>query len=94
MASMDNKYWSFQLIRFNCASRSWILYEKPGFEGRCIALEEEGVTELPNQWTEEGEETSPPVVIGSIRLAVRVSNLFERIVLNAVTAFKGQRRWE
>uniref|UniRef100_A0A8C2GC41 Crystallin beta-gamma domain containing 1b n=1 Tax=Cyprinus carpio TaxID=7962 RepID=A0A8C2GC41_CYPCA len=49
----------------------WILYEKPGFEGRCIALEEEGVTELPNQWTEEGEETSAPVVIGSIRLAVR-----------------------
>uniref|UniRef100_A0A671SV52 Absent in melanoma 1 protein-like n=2 Tax=Sinocyclocheilus anshuiensis TaxID=1608454 RepID=A0A671SV52_9TELE len=49
----------------------WILYEKPGFEGRCIALEEEGVTELPNQWAEEGEEISAPVVIGSIRLAVR-----------------------
>ncbi|XP_059366425.1 beta/gamma crystallin domain-containing protein 1-like [Carassius carassius] len=48
----------------------WILYEKPGFEGRCIPLEEEGVIELPNQWTEEGEETSAPVVIGSIRLAV------------------------
>ncbi|XP_026066031.1 beta/gamma crystallin domain-containing protein 1-like [Carassius auratus] len=47
----------------------WILYEKPGFEGRCIALEEEGVVELPNQWAEEGEEAS--VVIGSIRLAVR-----------------------
>uniref|UniRef100_A0A8C2GG01 Crystallin beta-gamma domain containing 1b n=1 Tax=Cyprinus carpio TaxID=7962 RepID=A0A8C2GG01_CYPCA len=56
-----NKCWAFH----------WILYEKPGFEGRCIALEEEGVTELPNQWTEEGEETSAPVVIGSIRLAVR-----------------------
>ncbi|XP_067283612.1 beta/gamma crystallin domain-containing protein 1 [Pseudorasbora parva] len=49
----------------------WILYEKPGFEGRCIALEEEGVIELPNQWAEEGEETSTPLVIGSIRLAVR-----------------------
>ncbi|KTG43505.1 hypothetical protein cypCar_00029198, partial [Cyprinus carpio] len=49
----------------------WILYEKPGFEGRCIALEEEGVTELLNQWTEEGDKTSAPVVIGSIRLAVR-----------------------
>ncbi|XP_026121844.1 beta/gamma crystallin domain-containing protein 1-like [Carassius auratus] len=48
----------------------WILYEKTGFEGRCIPLEEEGVIELPNQWTEEGEETSAPVVIGSIRLAV------------------------
>uniref|UniRef100_A0A8C1NLY5 Beta/gamma crystallin 'Greek key' domain-containing protein n=1 Tax=Cyprinus carpio TaxID=7962 RepID=A0A8C1NLY5_CYPCA len=47
----------------------WILYEKPGFEGRCIALEEEGVIELPNQWAEEGEKTS--VVIGSIRLAIR-----------------------
>ncbi|XP_077088146.1 uncharacterized protein LOC143740013 isoform X1 [Siphateles boraxobius] len=49
----------------------WILYEKPGFEGRCIALEEESVNELPNQWAEEGEETSPPMVIGSIRLAIR-----------------------
>ncbi|XP_043086725.1 mucin-17 [Puntigrus tetrazona] len=49
----------------------WILYEKPGFEGRCIALEEEGITELPNQWAEEDEETSAPVVIGSIRLSVR-----------------------
>ncbi|KAL0196602.1 hypothetical protein M9458_010174, partial [Cirrhinus mrigala] len=49
----------------------WILYEKPGFEGRCIALEEERVTDLPNEWAEEGEETSAPVVIGSIRLAVR-----------------------
>ncbi|XP_056312250.1 mucin-19 [Danio aesculapii] len=49
----------------------WILYEKPGFEGRSIPLEEEGVIELPNQWAEEGEEVSAPVVIGSIRLAVR-----------------------
>ncbi|CAM4561169.1 unnamed protein product [Leuciscus chuanchicus] len=49
----------------------WILYEKPGFEGRCIALEEEIVNELPNQWAEEGEETSVPMVIGSIRLAIR-----------------------
>ncbi|KAK2893170.1 hypothetical protein Q8A67_013158 [Cirrhinus molitorella] len=48
----------------------WILYEKPGFDGRCIALEEEGVIELPNEWAEEGEETAP-VVIGSIRLAIR-----------------------
>ncbi|XP_050963753.1 beta/gamma crystallin domain-containing protein 1 isoform X4 [Labeo rohita] len=49
----------------------WILYEKPGFQGRCIALEEERVTDLPNEWAEEGEETSAPVVIGSVRLAVR-----------------------
>uniref|UniRef100_A0A9J7Y4F9 Beta/gamma crystallin 'Greek key' domain-containing protein n=1 Tax=Cyprinus carpio carpio TaxID=630221 RepID=A0A9J7Y4F9_CYPCA len=59
--SIKNKCWAFH----------WILYEKPGFEGRCIALEEEGVTELLNQWTEEGDKTSAPVVIGSIRLAVR-----------------------
>lgn len=49
----------------------WILYEKPGFEGRSIPLEEEGIIELPNQWAEEGEEISAPVVIGSIRLAVK-----------------------
>ncbi|XP_046874208.1 uncharacterized protein crybg1a isoform X2 [Hypomesus transpacificus] len=58
----------------------WILYEKPGFQGRTIALEE-GTTELSNIW---GEEVDPkaqdelgqpiltlPMVVGSIRLAVR-----------------------
>ncbi|XP_067098867.1 beta/gamma crystallin domain-containing protein 1 isoform X1 [Osmerus mordax] len=58
----------------------WILYEKPGFQGRTIALEE-GTTELPNIW---GEEVGPkaqdelgqpiltsPMVVGSVRLAVR-----------------------
>ncbi|XP_051544355.1 beta/gamma crystallin domain-containing protein 1 [Myxocyprinus asiaticus] len=49
----------------------WILFEKPGFEGRCIALEEEGITELPNEWAEEAGQTSTPMIIGSIRLSVR-----------------------
>lgn len=61
---------------------SWLLYEKPGFQGRTIALEE-GPIELVNQWAEPepDQEAGPdavpvptkPTVIGSIRLAVRVS---------------------
>ncbi|XP_054871740.1 beta/gamma crystallin domain-containing protein 1-like isoform X2 [Amphiprion ocellaris] len=51
----------------------WVLYEKPDFQGRTIALEE-GSTELANMWTEQemqGEpHNSPPMQIGSIRLAV------------------------
>ncbi|KAK5903435.1 hypothetical protein CgunFtcFv8_007215 [Champsocephalus gunnari] len=52
----------------------WILYEKPDFQGRCIALEEGGI-ELTNMWAEPGPETEPeslpPMQMGSIRLAVR-----------------------
>uniref|UniRef100_A0A3Q3W411 Beta/gamma crystallin 'Greek key' domain-containing protein n=1 Tax=Mola mola TaxID=94237 RepID=A0A3Q3W411_MOLML len=59
----------------------WLLYEKPGFQGRIIALEE-GLTEkIVNIWAEEGTPTildqtgqsvpTAPVVIGSIRLAIR-----------------------
>ncbi|KAF5904230.1 absent in melanoma 1 protein-like isoform X2, partial [Clarias magur] len=58
----------------------WLLYEKPGFQGRVIALEE-GPTELVNEWVEPepDQEVGPdgipiptkPMVIGSIRLAVR-----------------------
>ncbi|XP_026884572.2 titin homolog [Electrophorus electricus] len=58
----------------------WVLYEKPGFLGRCIALEE-GPIEVANEWAEmePGQEVGPnglplptaPMVIGSIRLAVR-----------------------
>ncbi|XP_028981587.2 uncharacterized protein crybg1a isoform X2 [Esox lucius] len=58
----------------------WLLYEKPGFQGRVIPLEE-GPMELVNVWAEEVtpgalDETGRPVptspmVIGSIRLAVR-----------------------
>lgn len=67
----------------NFSDFSWLLYEKPGFQGRVIALEE-GITEkIVNIWGEEGTPTmldqtgqsvpTVPVVIGSIRLAVRVS---------------------
>ncbi|KAK2878760.1 hypothetical protein Q8A67_019551 [Cirrhinus molitorella] len=58
----------------------WLLYEKPGFQGRSIALEE-GPTEIANEWaeTEPSGEVGPnglplpttPMVIGSIRLALR-----------------------
>lgn len=55
--------------------RSWVLYESPGFQGRSIALEEGGI-ELTNVWAENGLETEaehiPPMLIGSIRLAVSV----------------------
>ncbi|TRY87188.1 hypothetical protein DNTS_031718 [Danionella cerebrum] len=68
----------------------WILYEKPGFEGRCIALEEEGINELPNQWTEDGEETTAPLVIGSIRLAIRDYSP-PRIELFSEAAGRGRR---
>ncbi|XP_034078232.1 uncharacterized protein crybg1a isoform X2 [Gymnodraco acuticeps] len=59
----------------------WLLYEKPGFQGRIIALEEGPMDHLVNMWAEEGTPTTPdamgqpvptsPMVIGSIRLAVR-----------------------
>ncbi|KAK6307079.1 hypothetical protein J4Q44_G00222270 [Coregonus suidteri] len=58
----------------------WLLYEKPGFQGRTIALEE-GPMELVNVWAEEVTPgaldqiglpvPTSPMVIGSIRLAVR-----------------------
>ncbi|XP_040920916.1 beta/gamma crystallin domain-containing protein 1-like isoform X2 [Toxotes jaculatrix] len=51
----------------------WVLYEKPDFQGRSIALEEGGI-ELTNMWAEPGLETESnnnrPMTIGSIRLAV------------------------
>nr|XP_061843332.1 beta/gamma crystallin domain-containing protein 1-like isoform X1 [Nerophis lumbriciformis] len=46
----------------------WILYEKPDFQGRCIALEEGGL-ELINEWAEP-EQNTAPMLIGSVRLAV------------------------
>lgn len=55
---------------------SWVLYEKPDFQGRTIALEEGGI-DLNNVWAESGAETEPqdgvPMRIGSIRLAVWVN---------------------
>uniref|UniRef100_A0A673Z0H9 Beta/gamma crystallin domain-containing protein 1-like n=1 Tax=Salmo trutta TaxID=8032 RepID=A0A673Z0H9_SALTR len=52
----------------------WVLYERPGFVGRSIALEE-GPIELTNVWADAGPPGSHPhvdipMVIGSIRLAV------------------------
>ncbi|XP_030578002.1 beta/gamma crystallin domain-containing protein 1-like isoform X2 [Archocentrus centrarchus] len=62
------------LISVKVVRGCWVLYEKPNFQGRIIALEE-GSTELVNEWAEPqvGTEphSSPPVLIGSIRLAVR-----------------------
>lgn len=62
---------------------SWLLYEKPGFQGRIIALEEGPTEQIVNMWAEEGTPTTldqmgqpvptAPMVIGSVRLAVRVS---------------------
>ncbi|XP_071323581.1 beta/gamma crystallin domain-containing protein 1-like isoform X2 [Trachinotus anak] len=61
------------LISVKVVRGCWVLYEKPDFQGRQIALEEGGI-ELTNMWAEPGLETephnSPPMVIGSIRLAV------------------------
>ncbi|XP_069578458.1 beta/gamma crystallin domain-containing protein 1-like isoform X1 [Brachyistius frenatus] len=45
----------------------WVLYEKPDFQGRTIAVEE-GSIELANMWAEPHNNT--PMLIGSIRLAV------------------------
>ncbi|KAI4883025.1 hypothetical protein NFI96_012490 [Prochilodus magdalenae] len=68
------------IISLKAVRGCWLLYEKPGFQGRIIALEE-GPTEVANEWAEidPGQEVGPngmplptkPIVIGSIRLAVR-----------------------
>ncbi|XP_074472034.1 uncharacterized protein LOC141756306 [Sebastes fasciatus] len=61
------------LISVKVVRGCWVLYEKPNFQGRPIALEEGGM-ELANMWAEPGPETEPqnnsPMVIGSVRLAV------------------------
>ncbi|XP_056151325.1 beta/gamma crystallin domain-containing protein 1 [Lampris incognitus] len=59
----------------------WLLYEKPGFQGRTIALEEGSTECIVNMWAEEGTPTTldqmgqaiptAPMVIGSIRFAIR-----------------------
>uniref|UniRef100_A0A9J7XB12 Crystallin beta-gamma domain containing 1a n=1 Tax=Cyprinus carpio carpio TaxID=630221 RepID=A0A9J7XB12_CYPCA len=68
------------LISIKVVRGCWLLYEKPGFQGRTIALEE-GPAEIANEWaeTEPSGEMQPnglqlpttPMVIGSIRLALR-----------------------
>ncbi|MEQ2310095.1 hypothetical protein AMECASPLE_005436, partial [Ameca splendens] len=59
----------------------WLLYEKPGFQGRILALEEGPMEQLVNMWEEEeAPETlnklgqpipTTPMVVGSLQLAVR-----------------------
>lgn len=59
------------LISVKVVRGCWILYEKPDFQGRTVALEEGGI-DLENIWAEtQTEQSSPPIVIGSIRLAVK-----------------------
>lgn len=66
-----------QLIVSLCFTLSWILYEKPNFEGHPIPLEE-GELELSGLWGIEDvlegneAESAKPVVIGSIRHVVQV----------------------
>uniref|UniRef100_A0A671WJC7 Beta/gamma crystallin 'Greek key' domain-containing protein n=1 Tax=Sparus aurata TaxID=8175 RepID=A0A671WJC7_SPAAU len=67
------------LISVKVVRGCWVLYEKPDFQGRTIALEEGGI-ELTNVWAEPEHEpglgpeskphNNPPMVIGSIRHAV------------------------
>lgn len=61
------------LISVKVVRGCWVLYEKPGFQGRTIALEE-GSLELTNVWAEPGPDpnvpSDAPMQIGSIRLAV------------------------
>lgn len=64
---------------------SWILYEKPNFEGPSIPLEE-GELELPDIWgagTSEDQnecKSLKPAVIGSIRHVVKASNISKNFV--------------
>lgn len=61
------------VISVKVARGCWLLYEKPDFQGRTVALEE-GDTELSNMWGDPEEQTEAqndtPVLIGSIRLVV------------------------
>ncbi|XP_008287304.1 absent in melanoma 1 protein-like isoform X2 [Stegastes partitus] len=61
------------LVSVKVVRGCWVLYEKPDFQGRTIALEE-GSLELANVWAEQETQdephNSPPMQIGSVRLAV------------------------
>lgn len=68
-----------------CFILSWILYEKPNFEGHSIPLEE-GELELSGLWgiddileRNDEAESVKPVVIGSIRHVVQVGRGKTRI---------------
>ncbi|KAM6972920.1 beta/gamma crystallin domain-containing protein 1 [Aplochiton taeniatus] len=68
------------IISVKVSRGCWLLYEKPGFQGRTIALEEGMTDELVNMWAQEGTPTTmdqmgqpipaSPMVIGSLRLVV------------------------
>lgn len=66
---------------------SWILYEKPNFEGPSIPLEE-GELELTDIWgagtSEEQSDckSQNPAVIGSIRHVVKASNISNFLKIN------------
>lgn len=73
--NLSHQAWLIVLL---CFIRSWILYEKPNFEGHSIPLEE-GELELAGLWgiddileRKEEEDSAKPVVIGSIRHVVQV----------------------
>uniref|UniRef100_A0A3B3DTX0 Uncharacterized LOC112138627 n=1 Tax=Oryzias melastigma TaxID=30732 RepID=A0A3B3DTX0_ORYME len=69
------------LLMFLVIRGCWLLYEKPGFQGRIIPLEEGLTDQIVDMWAEEETLETPnqtgqpaptsPVVIGSLRLAVR-----------------------
>lgn len=61
---------------------SWILYEKPNFEGPSVPLEE-GELELSDIWgasASEEQNECKSVVIGSIRHVVKASNVIKENV--------------
>lgn len=70
-------------IRFFEFILSWILYERPNFEGPSIPLEE-GELELTDIWgagtSEEQSDckSQKPAVIGSIRHVVKASNISKK----------------
>uniref|UniRef100_A0A672NLH9 Beta/gamma crystallin 'Greek key' domain-containing protein n=1 Tax=Sinocyclocheilus grahami TaxID=75366 RepID=A0A672NLH9_SINGR len=89
------------LISIKVIRGCWLLYEKPGFQGRSIALEE-GPAEIANEWaeTEPSGEVLPnglplpttPMVIGSIRLALRVSQDYTTPKIDLFTELNGMGR--
>lgn len=75
------------LIVLLCFILSWILYEKPNFEGHSIPLEE-GELELSGLWgiedilerNEDEAVSTKPMVIGSIRLVVQVGKISKLLI--------------
>ena len=82
--NLSNQDWLIVLL---CFILSWILYEKPNFEGHSIPLEE-GELELSGLWdiedvlerSDDEAESAKPVVIGSIRLVVQVGKISKLLI--------------